>query len=213
MTPYTTIKQICALIKNYRKENVTILVKCIPGFGRDDIAILASMELKMTSKQASISAINSGSKTNDRSLFDLTTKYHKNAVHCRPSRGCKVWMYFGPAAASKQCKERKNLNPGVIWKVGDCPGERAKETMEPPRPDDLRNCENPTVPSLTASVLYSFDYVQQVHIPSDQIPFKPQQNVSFWGNARGNAPASTLQLTGECKGDKTRQLQLERVPK
>ena len=64
--------------------------------------------------------------------------------------------------------------------------------------------QNQTVPSLAASVLYSFDYVQQVDIPTDPISFQTPTKCVIFGVMHEGMPQQ-VQYSSEMMARETKQ--------
>ena len=185
-TQYSTIDDVHAFIQNYVEENAIILPGRIPGFKSDDVKMLSTSESKMSVWRVYNSACENSNKhaVSYKKFRQLWHEFYPDVVVAKPMtdlcRTCQQNTTTLQRAANLSESAKSECIAAQQEHLDNAKAERefykvtctkAKETLETLGPDALQNRENRTASSLAASVHYSFDYAQQVHIPSN--PMQP----------------------------------------
>ena len=184
--PYTTIEEVKAFLLNYVEENAITLPGRIPGFKSDDVKVLCSSKTKMSVWQAYNSACEASEKqaVTYRKFLEVWEQFFPNVVVAKPMTD--LCLTCQQNTAKLQCTanlseneksecimaQQEHLNRAQsereFYKYS-C--TRSQETLKTLGNDILLNLESRGTCSLNATMHYSFDYAQQVHIPSN--PMQP----------------------------------------
>ena len=181
----STIEGVHTFLSNYVEENAICLPGRIPGFKNDDIKVLSSSE----SKTSVWRIYDATCETSDmravscRKFLQLWEQFYPNVVVAKPMTDicltCQQNTSKLQRAANLSDREKSecvkahqdHLNCAQTerehYKNSCTNSEKALETIG----TETLNLESRDACSLNATVHYSFDYAQQVHIPSN--PMQP----------------------------------------
>ena len=184
--PQSAIEAVDTFLSNYVEENAICLPGRIPGFKNDDIKVLSSSESKTsvwraydtTCKTADMRAVSC------RKFLQLWEQFYPNVVVAKPMTDicltCQQNTSKLQRSANLSDREKSeclkahqdHLNCAQTerehYKNSCANSEKALETIGT---ETLLNHESRDACSLNATAHYSFDYAQQVHIPSN--PMQP----------------------------------------
>ena len=185
-TSEKSLEAIHAFIENYVEENAIVLPGRIPGFKNEEIRLLSSSETKMsvwreyegTCKTSNEKAVSY------RKFLQLWDEFYPDVVVAKPMTDlcltCQQSTTKLQEAAHLSDEEKsecvrahqEHLNTAQTERelyrnsCNDC--EKILQTLDT---ETLLNCETRGPCSLNATIHYSFDFAQQVHVPSN--PLQP----------------------------------------
>ena len=184
--PYSTIEDVQAFLLNYVEENAITLPGRIPGFKSDDVKVLSSSETKMSVWQVYKSVCETSNKqvVSYSKFLQLWEQFCPNVVIAKPMTDlcstCQQNTTKLQQAANLSETEKIKCIKARQEHLNSAQAERdfykyacnlSEKTIESLENDNLLNLRSRTACSLTATIHYSFDYAQQVHIPSN--PMQP----------------------------------------
>lgn len=185
-SPQSAVQAVHAFLANYVEENAISLPGRIPGFKNEDIKLLSSSETKIGvwrvySETCEVSCMETVSY---RTFLQLWDQFYPNVVVANPRTDLCLTCQQNTNQLQRACnlsdKEKSEIlkahqdhlnhaqTEREFYKDGCRKSEKVIETMGN---DALFNCGSRSPCSLTGTVHYSFDYAQQVHIPSN--PMQP----------------------------------------
>jgi len=182
-----TVKGVRTFLTNYVEENAISLPGRIPGFKSDDIKVLSSSESKMgVWRVYEAASVPSGvGAVSYRKLLQLWDQFHPNMFISKPATD----LCFSCQQNTNKLQRAENLtdreksecvkdhqdhlncaqSEREYYRNSCINSENALEPIDTETVLDRENCE---ACSLNVTVHYSFDYAQQVHIPSN--PMQPE---------------------------------------
>ena len=187
--PHNTLPQAVAedvknFLSNFVDENAVLLPGRIPGYKNDDIKLLSSCDTKMSVWKTFKRACEDSSKQAVcYTKFELWKQFHPNVVIAKPmtdlcftcqDNTSKLLRAANlPEAEKSECVQAQQQHLNLVQSERElyrkvC--EEAKcsfETME----DQINLVERHEACSLPTTMHYSFDFAQQIHIPSN--PMQP----------------------------------------
>ena len=185
-TPHSVIEDFHAFLQNYVEENAIVLPGRIPGFKSDEVRVLSSSESKMSVWHVYYSTCEASNKqaVSYKRFTQLWQEFFPDVVVAKPMTDlcftCQQNSSKLQQAANLSESEKSECIATQQEHLNSAKTERdfykfvcnkSKETLETLGVAALQNRENVTASSLAGSTHYSFDYAQQVHIPSD--PLQP----------------------------------------
>ena len=186
LTPHSSVTDVHAFLNNYVEENAIMLPGRIPGYKSDDVKILSSSETKMSVWKVYNSTCEASNKQaiSYKKFIQLWQEFFPNVVVAKPRTDlcltCQQNTAKLQSAANLSESEKAECILAQQEHLNCAQAERefykfscskSKETLETLGPEALINLETRDASTLAATVHYSFDYAQQVHIPSD--PMQP----------------------------------------
>ena len=183
--PLAVNEDVKNFLSNYADENAVLLPGRIPGFKNEDIQLLSSSDSKTHVWKSFKKACEESNKqaVSYTKFIDLWKRFHPNVVVAKPmtdlcftcqQNTSKLLRAANlPEAEKSECvqAQQQHLNSvqterELYKKVCD-EAKRSFEAVEDQI--DLDECRESC--SLTTTMHYSFDFAQQVHIPSN--PMQP----------------------------------------
>ena len=186
VTPLSVVEDFCAFLQNYVEENAIILPGRIPGFKSDDIRVLSSSESKMSVWRIYTSTCEVSCKqaVSYKKFIQLWQDFFSDVVVAKPmtdlcltcqQNTSKLQRISNLSESDKsECiaAQQEHLNSAKVEReFYKFVCTNSKETLETLGNEDLLNRESRPASSFAGSVHYSFDYAQQVHVPSN--PMQP----------------------------------------
>lgn len=181
VTPHSTIEDFRIFLENYVEENGIILPGRIPGFKSTDVTVLSSSESKMSVWRVYHSTCEVSNKraVSYRKFIQLWQDFFPDVAVAKPMTDlCFTCQQnttkLQHAANQSECIATQQEHPNSVKAERDfyrfvC--NKSKEALATHGTETLLNRDSPTAPTLAGPVHYSFDYAQQVHIPSN--PMQP----------------------------------------
>ena len=181
-----TIEGVHTFMTNYVEENAISLPGRIPGFKSDDIKVLSSSETKKSVWRVYEAACESSDlrAVSYRKFLQLWEQFHPNVVVAKPMTDlcftCQQNTSKLQRAANLSDREKSECVKAHQDHLNCAQSEReyyrnlctnSENALETIGTETLLNRESRDACSLNATVHYSFDYAQQVHIPSN--PMQP----------------------------------------
>ena len=204
--PQMVVEDVNTFLTNYVEENAISLPGWISGYKNDDIKLLSSSETKMSVWRDYTAACTASEKQSvSYSKFkDFWQQLHLNVIvakpmtdlcmTCQQNTATLVRSANLPEEEKSECVRAQQEHLNIVKSERElyeevC--EEAKnifETAEPP----IRLSERHDPCSLNGTVHYSFDYAQQIHIPSNPmqpgpIYFKTPRKCGIFGVMREGA--------------------------
>lgn len=184
--PQSTVEDVCAFLSNYVEENAITLPGRIPGFKSDDIKVLPSCETKMGVWRSYDTVCEASNKqaVSYTKFLQLWGQFYPHVVVSKPMTDlcmtCQQNTTKLQRAANLSDRE-KSLTVKAHQDHLDCAQterafyrsvcENSEKTVEAIGINAVLNREDQNACSLNKTMHYSFDYAQQVHIPSN--PLQP----------------------------------------
>ena len=184
--PRSTVEDVKIFLTNYLEENTITLLGRIPGFKSEDVKILSSSETKVTVWQVykSVCDLSGKQEISYHKLLQLWLQFCRNVVAAKPMTDLCLTCQENTAklqrAANLSDREKSELIKTRQEHLNCAQGESdfykyscttCEETLETFGTDTLLNLESQDTCSLDGIIHYSYDYAQQVHIPSN--PMQP----------------------------------------
>ena len=177
--PQATIEGVHTFLMNYVEENAIALPGRIPGFKDDDIKVISSSETKMSVWRAYGAACETSDMraVSYRKFLQLWEQFHPNVVVAKPMTDLCLTCQQNTGKlqrAKSECVKahQDHLNCAQTerenYKDACANSKKAIETISA---ETILNHESRNACSLNATIHYSFDYAQGVHIPSN--PMQP----------------------------------------
>jgi len=167
---------------NYAEQNAITLPGRIPGYKNDDIQLLSSCDSKTHVWKAYTTMCQESSKKAVcyTKFIELWGQFHPNVVVAKPrtdlcmtcqQNTCKLQSAINLSDAEKsECVRAQQAHLDCAQGQRDCYRDACKkESEELGQSQDVSGIRNAC--SWKATIHYSFDYAQQVHIPSN--PMQP----------------------------------------
>ena len=189
--PHNTLSQasvegVKAFLSNYVEENAICLPGRIPGFKSDEIKVLSSSETKKTVWRAYDRACEASDLQTVcyTKFLELWGQFYPNVVVAKPMTDlcftCQQNTTKLQRAANLSDSEKSEYVKVHQEHLNGAQEERqfyrdsclsSETTLETIGTETYLNSGSHNACSLNAKIHYSFDYAQQVHIPSN--PFQP----------------------------------------
>ena len=183
--PLAVTENVHVFLTNYVEENAIVLPGRIPGFKRDDVKVLSSSETKMSVWRAYISTCeSSGQQAVCYSKFtELWQKFHPDVVMAKPMTDlcltCQENTTKLLRAANLSDQEKSDCVNAQQDHLNHAQEEREhyrgacsdSATTFKALETEIALNEPHAACSMQGTMHYSFDYAQQVHIPSN--PLQP----------------------------------------
>lgn len=185
-TPHSAIEDFRTFLENYVEENGIILPGRIPGFKSADVRVLSSSESKMSVWRVyhSTCEVSNKQAVSYRKFIQLWQDFFPDVVVAKPMTDlcftCQQNTTKLQHAANLSDLEKSECIAAQQEHLNIAKAERdfykfvcnkSKETLETYGTETLLNRDSRTVSTLAGPIHYSFDYAQQVHIPSN--PMQP----------------------------------------
>lgn len=182
----STVEDLHSFLANYVEENAITLPGRIPGFKSDDIKILSSSETKMSVWRVYSSACEAANKqaVSYSKFLQLWGEFYPNIVVAKPMTDlcmtCQQNTNKLQRVANLSYNEKSESIKAHQDHINCAQAERefyrksctdSVKTLETNGTDAVLNRANRNACSLKATMHYSFDYAQQVHVPSN--PMQP----------------------------------------
>lgn len=183
--PHAVVEDVKVFLANYVEENAISLPGRIPGYKDDDIKLLSSHETKIGVWRAFETACEAAGKqaVSYSKFIDLWQQFHPNVIVAKPMTDLCLTCQGNTSkllrAANLLDQEKSECVQAQQQHLNLALGEQAlyKEVCQEATTIfegiedtiDLSKSHDPC--SLTATMHYSFDYAQEVHIPSN--PMQP----------------------------------------
>lgn len=173
-------------MSNYMEENAITLPGRIPGFKSDDVKVLPSCDTRMSVWRVYDATCEASNKraVSYTKFLQLWGQFHPNVVVAKPMTDlcmtCQQNTMKLQRAANMSDREKSATLQAQQDHLNCAQTERqfyrnacqnSEKTLETIGIDTALNRENRNACSLNATIHYSFDYAQQVHIPSN--PMQP----------------------------------------
>ena len=184
--PQARFEDVHAFLSKYVEENAISLPGRIPGFKSDDIKVLLSSEKKMSVWRVYETACKASDlrAVSYRKFLQLWEQFHPNVVVAKPMTDlCFTCQQntskLQRAANLSDAEKSEGLNAHQDH-LNCAQSEReyyrnlckaSENALEITGTETLLNRESRLSYSLNGTVHYSFDYAQQIHIPSN--PMQP----------------------------------------
>ena len=181
-----TVEGVCTFLTNYVEENAISLPGRIPGFKSDDIKVLSSSESKIGVWRVYEAACVASDVrvVSYRKFLQLWDQFHPNVVISKPATDlcftCQQNTNKLQRAANLSDSEKSECVKAHQDHLNCAQSERehyrnscinSENALEPIDTETALDRESHEACSLNVTVHYSFDYAQQVHIPSN--PMQP----------------------------------------
>jgi len=185
--PLTVAEDVKSFMSNYADENAVLLPGSIPGFKNGDIQLLSSSDTKMNVwKSFKKACEESGKQVVSYTKFvDLCKQFYPNVVVAKPMTDSCFTCQKGtskllratnlPEVAKSECvkAQQEHLNSvqteRELYRKACKDAEHSFEAVE----KDIDLDEHHESCSLITTMHYSFDFAQQVHIPSNTMQPRP----------------------------------------
>ena len=198
--PQAVVEDVCSFLNNYVEENAVLLPGRIPGFKSDDIKLLSSSETKMSVWRAfKLSCEGANKQAISYSKFiNLWEQFHPNVVVAKPmtdlcftcqQNTSKLLRSANlPEREKSICMQiqQEHLNHAQtereLYREACNKAKASFQAIE----DMMELNESHEPCSLNTIMHYSFDFAQQIHIPSNPmqpgpIYFKTPRKVGIFG--------------------------------
>ena len=181
-----TVEGVCTFLTNYVEENAISLPGRIPGFKSDDIKVLSSSESKIGVWRVYEAACVASDvrAVSYRKFLQLWDQFHPNVVISKPATDlcftCQQNTNKLQRAANLSDREKSECVKAHQDHLNCAQSEReyyrnscinSENALGPIDTETVLDRESREACSLNVTVHYSFDYAQQVHIPSN--PMQP----------------------------------------
>ena len=188
--PHNTLPQAVSedvknVLSNYVDENAVLLPGRIPGYKNDDIKLLSSCDTKMSMWKSFKRACEDANKQAVcyTKFIDLWKRFHRNVIVAKPmtdlcftcqQNTSKLLQAANlPEAEKSECVQAQQQHLNSVMSERELYRTVCKEakcsfvSME----DQINFDERHKACSLPTTMHYSFDFAQQIHIPSN--PMQP----------------------------------------
>ena len=184
--PQETIENVHSFLANYVEENAIVLPGRIPGFKSDDVKVLSSSETKIGVWRVYEKACQTSNKraVSYPKFHQIWGQCYPNVVVSKPMTDlcitCQQNTNKLQRAANLTEREKAELIKDHQDHINCAQSERefyrnscanSQKTLENIEDNALLNRTNRNACSLKGTMHYSFDFAQQVHIPSN--PMQP----------------------------------------
>ena len=184
--PQATTEGVHTFLLNYVEENAIALPGRIPGFKSDDIKVLSSSETKMSvwRAYATVCETSDMRAVSYRKFLQLWEQFHPDVVVAKPMTDlcltCQQNTGKLQRAANLSDRQKSECVKANQDHLNCAQTERenykdacanSKKAIETIGAETILNHESRNACSLNATIHYSFDYAQGVHIPSN--PMQP----------------------------------------
>ena len=214
--PHALVEDVKVFLANYVEENAISLPGRIPGYKEDDIKLLSSHETKMGVWHAFESACKAAGKQAVcySKFIDLWQQFHPSVIVAKPMTDLCLTCQENtskllraanlPDHEKSQCvqaqQEHLNLALGERDLYKDACQQATANFEAIEDTIDLSESHDPS--SLNTTMHYSFDYAQQVHIPSNPmqpgpIYFKTPRKCGIFGITNEAIPRQVNYLIDE----------------
>ena len=187
-TSEKSLEAVHAFIENYVEENAIVLPGRIPGFKSEEIRLLSSSETKTSARkeyERTCSASNEKA-VSYRKFLQLWDEFYPDVVVARPMTDlcltCQLDTTKLQRAAHLSDEEKSECVKAHQEHLNTAQTERefyrnlcndCQEIIQTLDTDTLLNCETRGPCSLNATIHYSFDFAQQIHVPSNPLQLRP----------------------------------------
>ena len=183
--PHAVVEDVTTFLSNFVEENAVLLPGRIPGFKNDNIKLLSSSETKMSVWRTFKTACEEADKqaVSYSKFIDLWEQFHPTVVVAKPmsdlcftrqQNTSKLLRSANLAESEKSaCVQSQQEHLNCVQTERElyrhvC--KKAKTTFEAVE-NTIELNESHVACSLNGTMHYSFDFAQQVHIPSN--PMQP----------------------------------------
>ena len=183
--PHAVVEDVTTFLSNFVEENAVLLPGRIPGFKNDNIKLLSSSETKMSVWRTFKTAREEADKqaVSYSKFIDLWEQFHPTVVVAKPmtdlcftcqQNTSKLLRSANLAESEKSaCVQSQQEHLNCVQTERElyrhvC--KKAKTTFEAVE-NTIELNESHVACSLNGTMHYSFDFAQQVHIPSN--PMQP----------------------------------------
>ena len=184
--PQSTIEDVHSFLANYVEENAIVLPGRIPGFKNDEVKVLSSSETKIGVWRKYETACRASDKqaVGSSKFFQMWEQFYPDVVISKPMTDlciiCQQNANKLQRAANLPESEKAEILKDNQDHINSAQRERefyrnsctnSQKTLDNIGGYAILNRTNRNVCSLKATIHYSFDFAQQVHIPSN--PMQP----------------------------------------
>ena len=184
--PQSTIEDVHSFLANYVEENAIVLPGSIPGFKNDEVKVLSSSETKIGVWRKYETACRASDKraVGSSKFFQMWEQFYPDVVISKPMTDlcitCQQNANKLQRATNLPESEKAEILKDNQDHINSAQRERefyrnsctnSQKTLDNIGGYAILNRTNRNVCSLKATIHYSFDFAQQVHIPSN--PMQP----------------------------------------
>ena len=177
--PLSTIEDVHSFLANYVEENAIVLPDRIPGFKNDEVKVLSSSETKIGVWRKYETACRAWDKraVGSSKFFQMWEQFYPDVVISKPMTDlcitCQQNVNKLQRAANLPESEKAEILKDNQDHINSAQRERefyrnsctnSQKTLDNIGGYAILNRTNRTVCSLKATIHYSFDFAQQVHI-------------------------------------------------
>ena len=185
MLPQAVVEDVKSFLSNYVEENAILLPGRIPGYKNDDIKLLSSSETKMSVWRDFTAACERSDKQSvSYSKFKvLWEQFHPNVVVAKPMTDLCVTCQENtaklvrsanlPECEKSECVRAQQEHLNTVKRERELYREVCEESKQGFQTveNTIQLSERHDPCTLDCTMHYSFDYAQQIHIPSN--PMQP----------------------------------------
>ena len=181
--PQAVVKDVTTFLSNYVEENAVLLPGRIPGYKSDNIKLLSSSETKMNVWRAFQTACQTANKqaVSYSKFIELWEQFHPDVVVAKPmtdlcftcqQNTSKLLRSANlPESEKSACVQSQQEHLNCVQTERELYRDvckEAKSTFEAVENTIDLNESNDAC-SLNGTMHYSFDFAQQIHIPSNRM--------------------------------------------
>ena len=176
------LEAVHAFIDNYVEENAIVLPGRFPGFKSEEIRLLSSLETKMSvwREHKKTCGVLNERAVSYKKFLQLWDEFYPDVVISKPMMDlcltCQQNTTKLQRAANLSDEEKSDCvkahqeHLDIAQSKRECyrnPGKECERFLQTIDTNTLLICETRGACSLNASIHYSFDFAQQIHVPSN----------------------------------------------
>ena len=185
-TSKKSLEAVHAFIDNYVEENAIVLPGRFPGFKSEEIRLLSSLETKMSvwREHKKTCGVLNERAVSYKKFLQLWDEFYPDVVISKAMMDlclmCQRSVTKLQRAANLSDEEKSDCvkahqeHLDIAQSKRECyrnPGKECERFLQTIDTNTLLICETRGACSLNASIHYSFDFAQQIHVPSN--PMQP----------------------------------------